>query len=223
MRNAKSAADGLRTAYSSDAVYLYSTHDDPSDEALGKDTLIASNHTSPERSSRSSPVRSFTNDPTVIHSTNLEMEEDIERMMTEDAGEDDRSVDDRMDEDADEEHNGDDETDDGSGSVSWTEDTPATKTSTVPIVYPRARFSGACNVETVKDGVWCVLLFSRMRCSACLQLIFLVLEMSMSSPGQTTATSSSGEKTRVNCMTSWKEMAALSTSSRGIHSYLSLL
>ena len=149
-RSAQYTADDPRTAYSSDAVYLYSTHDDPSDEALGKDTLIPSIRTSSTRSTRSSPGQSVANDPTIIHSTDTEMEEDIERMMTEDADEVDGSTDDHMDEDADE---GD--SDDDSESTSQTDDAPVVETSTVPIVYPRARFSGACNVETVKDGALC--------------------------------------------------------------------
>ncbi|KAI0732902.1 WD40 repeat-like protein [Fomitopsis betulina] len=145
VRMATTNGDEVLLSYSSDAVYLYSTHDDPSDGASGKDTLIASNHTSPERSSRSSAVRSTTSDPADIRRTDTEMEEDIERVMTEDGDEYNY-----MDENADEDENGDSETDDVSVGFEI-EDVPTMKTSTVPIVYPRTRFSGACNVETVKD------------------------------------------------------------------------
>lgn len=217
MHNAHSTTDDPHIAYSSDAVYLYSTHDDSSDGASGKDTLIASNHTSPERSSRSSAVRSTISDPADIRRTDTEMEEDIERVMTEDGDEYNY-----MDENADEDENGDSETDDVSVGFEI-EDVPTMKTSTVPIVYPRARFSGACNVETVKDGASCAFLYCRFPCSACLQSTSSGLKMNMLCRGRTTATFSSGGKTLVSCMTSWKGMVALSTSSKVIHSNLSLL
>lgn len=162
-------------------------------------------------------MQSAINGPTFIHRTDTEMEEDIERMMTEDADEDNY-----MDEGADDDENGDGETGDDSGGIG-TEDIPVTKTSSVPIVYPRARFSGACNVETVKDGASCVLSYRRFQCSACLQSTSLALKTSMLYLGPTMATFSSGRKTPVSCMTSWKGMVALSTSLKAIHSNLSLL
>jgi len=148
-------------SYSSDAVYLYSTHDDPASESLGSGgSVLPSNQTSPGQSARSSPVQSVSNDPTIIHRRNTEMDEDIERLMTEDLTADnseplggnmdidtDEDEDDEDDEDEDEDGEEGEDDDNHTGG----DDIPVASTSKVPIVYPRAQFYGACNVETVKD------------------------------------------------------------------------
>ncbi|KZT74391.1 WD40 repeat-like protein [Daedalea quercina L-15889] len=140
-------------SYSSDAVYLYSTHDDPAPESLGSRSTILPSNPSHRQSTRSSPVG---NEPATIHQTDAEMEDDIERMTKEDSamGHEYGSQDAHMDEDTDDDDDDDDAEDDDedmNNIDSGVQDIPAASTSNVPIVYPRARFVGACNAETVKD------------------------------------------------------------------------
>ncbi|TFY53009.1 hypothetical protein EVJ58_g9690 [Rhodofomes roseus] len=84
------------------------------------------------------------------------MEEDIVRLMTEDSamGDANEPMDEDMDDDEEDDDDGDEDADEGdedSDSRDEMDDVHVASTSTVPIIYPRARFAGACNVETVKD------------------------------------------------------------------------
>src|ERR1700722_19472899 len=101
-------------AYSGDAVYLYSTTDDPDSTPPSPAQLPSQNN-----ENVSEPI---------AQSEGAEPS-DIE--------EDDQSADDPDEEMADEAH------------------------ESVPVVLPRSRFAGACNVRTVKDGerVSCFLLY----------------------------------------------------------------
>lgn len=126
------------TAYSSDAVYLYSTRDDPEDTNTKTDTLLRPNKKA--KATESSDAES-SNAPGSAISDTL-MEEDIEHFLDADdpatstAAEDGQSS-------THEEEESEDENEE-----TWAHNFfPG-----VPTVLPRAKFAGACNVETVKDG-----------------------------------------------------------------------
>lgn len=131
------------TAYSSDAVYLYSTLDSPQDHARSPPAVLPPNRRS--RTPSSADTSEDRSSMTGTSVTNDMMEADIDRYLDEEdrqgvieGGEDEQNTTDN--EDADDE--GDDETD----------STTQKFYPNVPLVYPRGRYIGACNVETVKDG-----------------------------------------------------------------------
>lgn len=130
-------------AYSSDAVYLYSTLDSPQDQARSPPAVLPPNRRS--RTPSSADTSEDRSPMTGTSVTNDMMEADIDRYLDEEdrqgaieGGEDDENTTDN--EDADDE--GDDEND----------STTQKFHPNVPLVYPRGRYIGACNVETVKDG-----------------------------------------------------------------------
>jgi len=136
-------------SYSSDAVYLYSTRDEPqtSDTSKERSSVLAPNRRSPPQNPSLLPsgTNSETNPPT-MSAADLQMEEDIERLLSEDT----------LMADAAESHltGPDDECDDGDDDAEEAEEAEALEAPLsvkAPIIYPRLRFAGACNVETVKD------------------------------------------------------------------------
>jgi hypothetical protein len=125
------------TAYSSDAVYLYSTYDAPETHQVVRTSILSSNKQT-DASRTPTPVAE-TEFTTVIPSTDIEMaDEDMEHSPWIAAdqllGDDDASELSDAD-DADEVSNPDNEIH-----------------SDVSVVLPRSRFMGHCNVATVKDG-----------------------------------------------------------------------
>ncbi|OBZ70201.1 hypothetical protein A0H81_10030 [Grifola frondosa] len=144
-------------SYSSDAVYLYSTKDEPHDPSSlspAQTSIVQPNSKGSSRAASGSPSRTAVGNSAAVGS-NLDvqmedvMEEDIERFLAEDGPvaealtgatslmgplEDASQDDDDQDSDEDQETGGENEF-----------------FTRVPIVLPRKRFAGACNSETVKD------------------------------------------------------------------------
>lgn len=142
-RMASSNGHEVLLSYSSDAVYLYSTLDSPQDQARSPLAVLPPNRRSRTRSP-SADTSEDRSPMTGTSVTNDMMEADIDRYLDEEdrqgaieGGEDDENTTDN--EDADDE--GDDEND----------STTQKFYPNVPLVYPRGRYIGACNVETVKD------------------------------------------------------------------------
>ncbi|KAI0092417.1 WD40 repeat-like protein [Irpex rosettiformis] len=133
-------------SYSSDAIYLYSALDDPQDISMAKPqgTVLPSNPKNNKTRDQRSVNISGSSIPNAL------MEHDIERLMEEEQGneaenleeireslETDSRMPDPDEEDEDNQENDDDHDD--------------SMYSHVPVVYPRARYAGACNIQTVKD------------------------------------------------------------------------
>ena len=127
----------LFTAYSSDAVYLYSTYDEP--ESLdfaspGSPLILPSNLRNEDET-----LGSVLDDKSDYLPTTAEEQDDDE-----DEDEDDDDDDD------------DDEDDEGAGIIIDDISTGnyADFLPDVPVVLPRMRYRGAQNVATVKDGMY---------------------------------------------------------------------
>ncbi|GJE84849.1 WD40 repeat-like protein [Phanerochaete sordida] len=147
-RMASSNGNEVLLSYSSDAVYLYSTQDDaelkPKDETLLRPNKRMRPSTPPREASISEPSGSSIAGSSI---SDAMMEEDIDRFLDEavEVEEDDeiqvesRSL--HFDSDGDE-----DEDDEDGGTTRDLIFYPD-----VPVVMPRRRFAGQCNVETVKD------------------------------------------------------------------------
>ncbi|KAL1946798.1 hypothetical protein VTO73DRAFT_14902 [Trametes versicolor] len=131
-------------SYSSDAVYLYSTKDDPQPTSIatGDTALLPPNKTSHKYEE---PV----GDSSEIESTSHHgwsdrdalMDEDIERIQTEETTDSDDPDSRNYSDDSDAEED-DEATSEATGDECY---------SGMPTIMPRLRFAGACNVETVKD------------------------------------------------------------------------
>lgn len=158
---AKPAAQAPLLAYSSDAVYLYSTRDDPEPTCMGsrESSLIPPNK---KRQKLSEDVDGSDTAETDTEMTqeradrDARMEEDIERMLAEDSPSprarrelrpllsDDMDEDDPDVREPDEDDEDDEDEDSSHGDERYAK---------VPTIMPRSRFEGICNVETVKDGM----------------------------------------------------------------------
>ena len=122
------------SAFSYDAVYLYSTRDEPGNtESLGTSTILPPNpkrrkHTGSDTDISPAPSSPFCRrEEAEDESRNPESDMDFHR----DVDDSDESEDEIEDEDL-------------SISVDEQDD--------IPVIYPRSRFAGHCNVETIKDG-----------------------------------------------------------------------
>ncbi|KAI0650815.1 WD40 repeat-like protein [Trametes meyenii] len=160
-RMATSNGHEVLLSYSSDAVYLYSTKDDPppSSMATGESLILKPNsrRRTPERITPLSgdgdiEMRQERSERDAL------MDEDIERICdegmpspedTENAeGEDRQDYEDVVEDDENEEEDEDEgEDEDEPASRFWSDE----RYGQVPTIMPRSRFAGACNVETVKD------------------------------------------------------------------------
>ncbi|KAL6299681.1 WD40 repeat-like protein [Sparassis latifolia] len=131
------------TAYSGDAVYLYSTRDEPrSSSKSGHDSIVSPN-TNANPAQNPSTIIGERHEAVLGPDTDVRMEEDIEQLLTEHGLIPDAPSSPLTGPGEDQEDGSDDEDD-----VAY----PADEVfSNVPIILPRARFAGACNVETVKD------------------------------------------------------------------------
>ncbi|CCM01584.1 uncharacterized protein FIBRA_03644 [Fibroporia radiculosa] len=130
-RMANSNGHEVLLSYSSDAVYLYSTLDNSQPAALsGKSSSILRNNDATG------------NDVFVTSDVEMRMEEDIERILSEDTD---------MTEDDARHWAGPDEEVEKEEQEEQAQYTESRFSSKAPIVLPRSRFAGACNVETVKD------------------------------------------------------------------------
>ena len=139
-------------AYSADAIYLYSVLDDPQSTSVTntESAILQPNKQSARTKRLHSPETTTIQD---MLERDTRMEEDIERILADSTSsgspeENTPLLDGAMDEDGDDidDDTADDEEDEGE------ESTGDQRYSDVPVVMPRARFAGVCNVETVKDG-----------------------------------------------------------------------
>jgi WD40 repeat protein len=140
----RSTVADVTVAFSSDAVYLYSTHDEPETDRVMRTPILSSNKRT-KASKIPTPVAEAEPTPDIL-SMDVEMADDaVERSLWTAAeqllGDDASELSDPEDEDEDSESGG--------------EGPDLDIHSDVPIVLPRSRFLGHCNVETVKDGQFC--------------------------------------------------------------------
>ena len=120
-------------AYSSDSVYLFSTRDEPQGDEPAATTAIVPPNDEAQRTESSGG--------TAAGGTHTEIDTAIGEEHEGESEHDDEDEDSRMAwEDSE-----DSETDKSHGGESSCH-------SKVPIVHPRRRYAGACNVQTVKDG-----------------------------------------------------------------------
>ncbi|EMD40731.1 hypothetical protein CERSUDRAFT_111309 [Gelatoporia subvermispora B] len=145
---AQSNGHEVLLSYSSDAVYLYSTRDEAQSPSPSRSSSIVPPNNRPR--SLSPKQIGMTREQSSAYTERIErdiqMEDDIEHFLSEDglpalpqpaAGVDEDESGDHAEDDQ-----GEDLPDEPCGDLSCT---------SVPIVYPRSRFAGAANVETVKD------------------------------------------------------------------------
>ena len=130
-------------AFNSDAVYLYSTRDEPGASPTDRKSCILAPNSGGGKQNVAELPRKMHNDSRDSEEAqgileNLEEDEDA-----------DMDIDDLLDdsEGNDEVLADEPESDDDGRSGSNTDMHPG-----APVIYPRMRFSGHCNVETVKDG-----------------------------------------------------------------------
>ncbi|CAL1700680.1 unnamed protein product [Somion occarium] len=142
-------------SYSTDAVYLYSTRDDPHEPSAFQGGILASNDKGSQRPSprqNADSEMSMQETPRRMSLDQLDtlMEQDIDHFLSQGASEsqdgegstgshEQEGVREDQDEDMVEE---DDDDDEGGGAESFTN---------VPIILPCRKYTGACNIETVKD------------------------------------------------------------------------
>ncbi|KAI0352957.1 WD40 repeat-like protein [Trametes cingulata] len=154
-RMASSNGHEVLLSYSSDSVYLYSTKDDPQPSSMATEESSILPPT--KRRSSGEPSRERRNDiNTELDQERLErdaqMDEDIERIRAESTPSPPGLRPHTL-EDADEAENPDTREDDEEEDYDDSEGEPRgdERYAKVPTIMPRSRFSGACNVETVKD------------------------------------------------------------------------
>jgi len=149
-----SASNGheVLMSYSSDAVYLYSTRDEPrTSGSPGPSSLLEPNRKRRRTKSALSPEDvQLASEDGPSSDMDMLMEEDIERILSEDISEDrpifdaDATLLTGPDQDEDEmEGESDDEEEQGR---EYSEPSVG-----APVILPRLRFAGACSVQTVKD------------------------------------------------------------------------
>lgn len=133
------------SAYSGDAVYLYSTNDE-AQESIGSSSVLPSNGKSMRDKSSAENVQS--------HSS-LEDQSDDDYASMSDSGSFPELIDLEMAEDGSDE----DDTDDSSVDDMPVASRPIDLKFKTPAILPRRAFRGHCNVETVKDGKIELILF----------------------------------------------------------------
>lgn len=145
-RMASTNSHEVLLSYSSDAVYLYSTHDEPqTPEISGESSVLPPNNKSSREGSAAPLANNDAGERGVgpMSEVDIQIQEDLERYYAEAA----------LMDDEDEAHSDDrDASDEEEEERQEEEQLQATASSyKTPVIYPRARFAGACNVETVKD------------------------------------------------------------------------
>lgn len=138
-------------AYSSDLVYLFHIDDEPFEEASTMPSTIPSNSktasTPHEESKAISEMWKSIGDTVVGSEIEMDNERDIEMS--------------GMDTASDEEDNDEDDEDEGEAASESSVDTPAKFRA--PTILPRRQFVGACNVQTVKDGMHTFVIINNRR------------------------------------------------------------
>ncbi|KAI0774275.1 WD40 repeat-like protein [Fomes fomentarius] len=161
-RMASSNGHEVLLSYSSDAIYLYSTRDDPEPSSMAsRESTIAPPNKKAKKSSQASARD--TAEPMVSDSEITDEPANRDAMMDEDIlaesspsprGERQSLLQEVMNEDdADARHDDDDDEDDGDDGEDDDEDKAGgdERYDKVSTIMPRSRFEGVCNVETVKD------------------------------------------------------------------------
>jgi WD repeat-containing protein 42A len=124
----------LITAYSSDAVYLFSTRDDPHSEEQAMASILPPNDE--RREGQASGGTAAGDVPAETNPTAEEEELEAEGDDDDDSGMAWEHSDESLDIDIGDNPRGGD----------------SACHPKVPVVYPRRRYAGACNVQTIKDG-----------------------------------------------------------------------
>lgn len=145
------AANRTSLAYSADAVYLYSTRDAPLGPSDSKSTNILPPNPPPTSSQPPPATEPDEASPSTLACDQDAIDDEIERIVYEQMhgdGNDDADVDVEdydIDNDNDSEEEEEEEGSDVYGPSS--DEFPS-----IPVILPRSRYAGICNVETVKDG-----------------------------------------------------------------------
>ena len=158
------ADHGGISAYSADGIYLYSTKDDPgtTNMAIGEPSIVLPNEKgspAPGRGCSRSPKPEPTQDQ---FDCDISMEDQLDRIISEamsssSVGEEAQLLEDEvMDEESSEAA-----LDVEDESLVDEDERPLEnrgdeRYSSTPTIFPRARFGGICNVETIKDGAPCI-------------------------------------------------------------------
>ena len=158
------ADHGGISAYSADGIYLYSTKDDPgtTNMAIGESSIVLPNEKgspAPGRGWSRSPKPESTQDQ---FDCDISMEDQLDRIISEamsssSVGEEAQLLEDEvMDEESSEAA-----LDVEDESLVDEDERPLEnrgdeRYSSTPTIFPRARFGGICNVETIKDGAPCI-------------------------------------------------------------------
>jgi hypothetical protein len=134
-------------AYNSDGVYLYSTRDEPESpqDQQGSRSILAPNPKRKRVDITSSPA-SYDEPLTDL---DVEMSDELDTLLADSVDAVDH-IDDESQEDEEDEETDEDADEDNR----MFNPADADAHQAVPVIYPRMRFSGHCNVETVKDGAF---------------------------------------------------------------------
>ncbi|KAL1742596.1 WD40-repeat-containing domain protein [Schizophyllum fasciatum] len=132
----------IAAAFSADAIYLYSTLDDPADASASRKSPVL-----PSNTSRSTSTSSRAAAPHTERPAHLPTDEDMERDIHEISQEDEAAADGERERGVNEGSTDSDSDDDQEGDEMDEEDF----LPNIPTVMPRRRFVGARNVRTVKD------------------------------------------------------------------------
>lgn len=134
-------------SYHLDGVFLYSTRDEPgiSEDKRGPRSILTPNAKQRRLCTTKSP--SSHGEPLIYPDVEMIVEDQLESILADDVMNetDDQSQEDDTDSDTEDDEEDEDEDD----RLFAPED--ADSHQAVPVVYPRTRFTGHCNIETVKD------------------------------------------------------------------------
>lgn len=153
-------------AYSSDAVYLYSTLDSPHEGSLFHSGVLNSNsnskQASPSRTNPSSPgPRSRSHSRMSVDQLDTMMEQDIARFLSQEDAESREDGDSGSGSQYQEEEEEGERRDEAESITEDEDDNDGDDDNNehseihdgIPVILPSRRYSGICNVETVKDGM----------------------------------------------------------------------
>ncbi|KAG1892413.1 WD40 repeat-like protein [Suillus subluteus] len=140
-------------SYHSDGVFLYSTRDEPEifEDMRGPHSILTPNAKQRQLCTRKSP--SSHGEPLTGPDVEMIVEDRLESMLADNLMDDIDDPSQEDDEDGDDEYHEDDDDDDDDEDESDRLFAPQDTDShqAVPVVYPRTRFTGHCNIETIKD------------------------------------------------------------------------
>jgi WD repeat-containing protein 42A len=135
-------------SYHSDGVFLYSTRDEPAifEDKLSPHSILTPNAKRRQFSTSKSP--SSHGEPLTGPDLEMTVEDQLESLLTDNVMDDIDDPTQEDDEDGDIDDDDDDDDDEGDCLFAPQD---ADSHQAVPVVYPRTRFTGHCNIETVKD------------------------------------------------------------------------